>query len=379
MDRITPWPGLMGRSPPDIPPAPRGGDERLFAALDLGTNNCRLMIAAQTPGGFRVVDSYSRMVRLGEGLQRTGQLSPDAMARTLEALQSCADRLERRPVHALCAVATEACRRASNGRSFLHRVREQTGVEIDIISGREEASLAVESCANLLHDSRFGPPRNRALLFDIGGGSTEIAWVRTDASRKTESLIGYLSLPVGVITLSEQFGPVNALDDQTYRRMVACTRDLLHDFESVHRIGSEIRREQARLIGTSGTVTTLASLILNLPRYARAAVDGSLLPASSARLAVRTLQKMGFSGIERHGCIGPDRAPFVLPGCAIFEAIHDMWPIEDIIVADRGLRDGMILRMIRKEGLPAVTRRPFRTAPLRRGISFQHSMQATGS
>ena len=149
----------------------------------------------------------------------------------------------------------------------------------------------MESCANLLHDPRFGQPRSRALLFDIGGGSTEIAWVRTDSGRKTESLIGYLSLPVGVITLSEQFGPVHALDDQVYRRMVAHTRELLRDFESVHRIGSAIRREQARLIGTSGTATTLASPILKLPRHARSVADGSPLPSSRASLVVRILRK----------------------------------------------------------------------------------------
>ena len=262
------------------------------------------------------------------------------------------------------------CRRATNGRAFLRQVQNETGVAIDIISGREEASLAVESCSALLHDRRFGQPRNRALLFDIGGGSTEIAWVRTEANRQTESLIGYLSLPIGVITLWEQFGPVSALTDTAYRDMVDYTRAFLRDFESVHRIGSEIRRKQTRMIGTSGTVTTLASLILNLPRYARTAVDGTLLPAASARLAVRKLRQMGLAGIEQHPCIGPDRAPFVLPGCAIFEAIHDVWPVEDVIVADRGLRDGMISRMIRSNApirrsyRPTAARRNFPTPPL---------------
>ncbi|WP_230975903.1 Ppx/GppA phosphatase family protein [Acetobacter garciniae] len=378
MDDTPPWPGPPGRSFHAVPPV-RGGEDDLFAALDLGTNNCRLMIAAQTAGGFRVVDSYSRMVRLGEGLHHTGFLNRDAMERTMEALHSCAERLGRRQVRNIRAVATEACRRATNGQAFLRRAKEETGVEIDIISGREEAWLAVESCANLLHDPRLGPPRSRALLFDIGGGSTEIAWVRTEPDRQTESLIGYLSLPVGVITLSEQFGPVRSLTDTTYREMVAYTRAFLRDFEEIHRIGPEIRRNQVRLIGTSGTVTTLASLILNLSRYARAAVDGSLLPAASARLAVRKLQQMGHRGIEQHPCIGSDRAPFVLPGCAIFEAIHDMWPVGDIVVADRGLRDGMILRMIRKAyATPAIRRSVRHPASYKRHVT-QTSMQVTGS
>ncbi|MFT8417643.1 MAG: Ppx/GppA phosphatase family protein [Acetobacter sp.] len=375
MDHPLPWAGpSVNRLPPSA--GGIGGDPELFGALDLGTNNCRLMIAAQTAGGFRVVDSFTRTVRLGEGLHHTGRLSDDAMSRTVEALQICAERLARRQVGMFQAVATEACRRAINGPAFIERVQEATGFDIHIISGREEASLAVESCANLIHNNRFGLPRGRALLFDIGGGSTEIAWIRTEASQQTESLIGYLSLPVGVITLSEQFGPMETLTHERYRAMVEHTRAFLHEFESVHRIRSEIRRNQVRLIGTSGTVTTLASLILNLPRYARAAVDGSLLPASSARLAMRKLQEMGLANIESHPCIGPERAPFVLPGCAIFEAIHDIWPMEDIIVADRGLRDGMILRMLRKAA--SSSRRMPRQSHARHTLSTQNLMQATG-
>ncbi|MFT9294109.1 MAG: Ppx/GppA phosphatase family protein [Acetobacter orientalis] len=374
MERIPPWPGRAGRSYPSS--YGRSGEEELFAALDLGTNNCRLMVAAQTTGGFRVVDSYSRMVKLGEGLHHTGRLADPAMERTLDALRICAERVGRRPLKAIRAVATEACRRAENGEDFLRRAKAETGFDISIISGREEAGLAVESCASLIHSPRFGAPRNRALLFDIGGGSTEIAWVRVDPFRQTRDLIGYLSLPVGVITLSEQFGHVSPHDPASYAQMVAYTKQALHEFEAIHRIGPEIRRQQTRLIGTSGTVTTLASLVLGLPRYARAAVDGTQLPSVSARKAVRMLHEMGRAGIEAHPCIGPDRATFVLPGCAIFEAIHDMWPIEDIIVADRGLRDGMVLRMIRKAGpSPRHYHRPSVLGP----IPFQHSIQATGS
>lgn len=375
MDHSLPW---AGSSVNRLFPLSNGmsGEADLFGALDLGTNNCRLMIAAQTVGGFRVVDSFTRAVRLGEGLHHTGRLSEDAMGRTVEALQICADRLARRKVGMFRAVATEACRRAVNGRDFIARAQAAAGFDIHVISGREEASLAVESCANLIHNPRFGPPRNRALLFDIGGGSTEVAWIRSDTAQQTESLIGYLSLPVGVVTLSEQFGPMEDLTAERYRAMVEYTRTFLNDFENVHRIRSEIRRDQVRLIGTSGTVTTLASLILNLPRYARAAVDGSLLPASSARLAMRKLRDMGLSNIESHPCIGPDRALFVLPGCAIFEAIHDIWPMQDIIVADRGLRDGMILRMLRKAS--SMSRRSTRPLHPRQALSTQNLMQATG-
>ncbi|MGO2959512.1 MAG: Ppx/GppA phosphatase family protein [Acetobacter sp.] len=374
MDHTPPWAGRPGRT--HLSSYTRPYDDELFAALDLGTNNCRLMVAAQTAGGFRVVDSYSRMVKLGEGLHHTGMLGEPAMERTLDALRACADRVGRRQLRDIRAVATEACRRAGNGSKFLERVRAETGFNINIISGREEACLAVESCANLIHNPRFGVPRNRALLFDIGGGSTEIAWVRVDPFRQTQELIGYLSLPIGVITLSEQFGPKSSYDLGCYAEMVAHTKQALHDFENVHRIGPEIRRKQTRFIGTSGTVTTLASLVLGLPRYVRAAVDGSQLPSVSARRAVRMLHELGPDGVEAHPCIGPDRSTFVLPGCAIFEAIHDMWPIEDIIVADRGLRDGMVLRMIRK-ATPAPRR--YQRPPVLGPIPFQQSIQATGS
>lgn len=374
MDRIPPWAGRSGRSYPSS--SHRGGEEELFAALDLGTNNCRLMVAAQTAGGFRVVDSYSRMVKLGEGLHHTGKLTGPAIERTLDALHTCAERIGRYPLRDIRAVATEACRRAENGPAFLERAQAETGLQINVISGREEASLAVESCASLIHSTRFGAQRNRALLFDIGGGSTEIAWVRVDPFRQTRDLIGYLSLPVGVITLSEQFGHKDVHDPNCYAEMVAYTKQALHDFEAIHRIGPEIRRKQTRFIGTSGTVTTLASLVLGLPRYVRAAVDGTQLPSVSARRAVRMLHEMGQTGIEAHPCIGPDRALFVLPGCAIFEAIHDMWPVEDIIVADRGLRDGMVLRMIHKAG---PTTRHYQRPSVLGPIPFQHSIQATGS
>ena len=222
-----------------------------FAALDLGTNNCRMLVAAPSGDGFRVLDSFSRIVRLGEGLHRTGQLSPAAMERALSALQACAARLERRPVRKLRAIATEACRRAANGAAFLARVKHETGLDIGVISSREEAELALESCAPLL--AGWG---RRALLFDIGGGSTELAWVRIDPNGRPE-LIGYDSLPVGVVTLAERFGQAG-FDPDGFEAMVDDVAARLASFEAVHCIGREIREGGVQLLGTSGTVTTLA-------------------------------------------------------------------------------------------------------------------------
>ncbi len=321
---------LPSATPPRAPPA------QLFAALDLGTNNCRLLIGAPIRGGFRVVESFSRVVRLGEGLARSGSLSDAAMDRTLAALAACADKLERRPVRRLAAVATEACRRARNGQEFLARAALETGLRPRIITPREEAELAMESCAPLLEAGD-----RRAILFDIGGGSTEIAWIRTGPRPE---LIGYLSIPCGVVTLSE------GEDCFTTRGFGAVVDDIaarLEAFDRLHCIGQEIRAGGVRLIGTSGTVTTLAGVVLALPRYNRQLVDGQRINADAADDALESLFAMGRTGLIAHPCVGPERADYVLPGCAVYAAIRRLWPMPEVTVADRGLREGMIMRLMR--------------------------------
>jgi exopolyphosphatase/guanosine-5'-triphosphate,3'-diphosphate pyrophosphatase len=310
----------------------------LFAALDLGTNNCRLLIGAPTRAGFRVVESFSRVVRLGEGLAATGTLSEPAMDRTLAALSACADRLHRRPVRRLAAVATEACRRAANGAAFLARAEAETGLRPRIISPREEAELAMESCGPLLERED-----RRAILFDIGGGSTEIAWVRGGARPE---LIGYLSIPSGVVTLSEGS---DCFSPEGFSRVVDGIAEQLSAFDRLHCIGQEIRRGGVRLIGTSGTVTTLAGVVLNLPRYNRALVDGRRIGTAAADEALTELFAMGRKGLVAHPCVGPERADYVLPGCAVYAAIRRLWPMEEVTVADRGLREGMLMRLMRGE------------------------------
>jgi exopolyphosphatase/guanosine-5'-triphosphate,3'-diphosphate pyrophosphatase len=331
--------------PPDPPrhPPPRlnGSALAAFAALDLGTNNCRMLIGAPAPEGFRVLDGFSRNVRLGEGLDESGRLSDMAMDRALTALTACAERLDRRPVRALRAVATEACRRASNGAAFVARVREETGLPVTIISAREEAELALESCAPLLVGSG-----RRALLFDIGGGSTELAWVRLDGDGPR--LIGYLSLPLGVVTLAERYGPLGCIGPG-FDAMVDDIADRLEGFERVHCIGHEIRDGGVTLLGTSGTATTLAGVAMGLDRYQRQLVDGTVLSGAAAEEALAALRRLGREGLSAHPCIGPERAQFVLPGCAMFAAILRTWPAPRIIVADRGLREGMLLRMMRAD------------------------------
>ena len=210
-----------------------------------------------------------------------------------------------------------------------------------MISTREEAELALESCAPLLRGAG-----RRALLFDIGGGSTELAWVRLNGIDRAPELIGYDSLPVGVVTLAEQFGSAG-YTTRGFDAMVSDVSARLDAFERIHCIAHEVRLGGVRLLGTSGTVTTLAGVALGLARYRRPLVDGTVLTQEVADDAMALLRGLGRDGLMQHPCVGPERADFVLPGCAVFEAIRRSWPAADITVADRGLREGMLLRMMR--------------------------------
>jgi exopolyphosphatase/guanosine-5'-triphosphate,3'-diphosphate pyrophosphatase len=322
-----------------------------YAALDLGTNNCRLLIASPSQAGFRVLDSFSRIVRLGEGLSNSGLLSSASMDRALAALAACAEKLSRRPLRGFDAVATEACRQARNGPDFIARVEAEIGIRLRIISGREEAELAMESCAPLLGDGD-----RRALLFDIGGGSTEIAWIRAAAKPgDVPELIGYISLPIGVVTLAERCGTA-CFTEAGFFAVVDEVAAHLQVFDRLHCIGQEIRAGGVRLMGTSGTVTTLAGVVMALPRYRRPLVDGSTLDCEAADAALGDLFAMGRAALAAHPCVGPDRVDFVLPGCAIYAAIRRIWPTKTLRVADRGLREGILMRMMRADR--AIARRP---------------------
>jgi exopolyphosphatase/guanosine-5'-triphosphate,3'-diphosphate pyrophosphatase len=344
-------------------PARCGTPSSAYAALDLGTNNCRLLVGAPAHAGFRVVDSFSRIVRLGEGLAATGRLSDTAMDRAVAALAACAEKLARRPVRHLQAVATEACRRATNGAAFLARVEAETGLRPRIISAREEAELAMESCSPLLEEQD-----RRALLFDIGGGSTEIAWIRVPAGATGQQgygpcqvpaeLIGYVSMPLGVVTLAERAG-ASCFTEEGFHAVVDEVAEHLRRFDRVHCIGQEIRAGGVRLIGTSGTVTTLAGVALALPRYRRPLVDGRVLDIEVADQALGDLFALGRAGLAAHPCVGPERVDFVLPGCAVYAAIRKVWPVPTLTVADRGLREGMLLRMIRADRIAPRDGRPY--------------------
>jgi exopolyphosphatase/guanosine-5'-triphosphate,3'-diphosphate pyrophosphatase len=330
-----------------------------FAALDLGTTNCRLLIARPTGDRLRVVDSFSRIVRLGEGLQASGVLSEAAMARTIDALSVCADKLDHREVTHARFVATEACRRATNCGEFLARVHERTGLDLEIIPTEEEARLALAGCAPLLD-----PHRPHAVVFDIGGGSTELLWVGVtgcDGGVETE-IRDVISLPFGVVSLTERFQP--AIDEgagpAVFARMVETVRDAFADFDRGWGISQQVAAGGVQMLGSSGTVTTLAGMRLGLQRYERQRVDGTVLDFADIRRITRSLVGMNAAERAREPCIGAVRADLMIAGCAILEAICRTWKVGRLRVADRGVREGILAGLLAatRGGVPEACIRP---------------------
>jgi exopolyphosphatase/guanosine-5'-triphosphate,3'-diphosphate pyrophosphatase len=338
----APSPGFSGPAG-GSPPVPRRGHHRdIYGALDLGTNNCRLLIARPSEGGFTVLDAFSRIVRLGHGLSVRGVLSQESMDRSVEALAICADKLRRRHVTLARSVATEACRRAVNGREFVSRVKRETGIALEIISPQEEARLAVLGCHKLLE-----PGDGPALIFDIGGGSTELVLVEQGES--APRIRAWWSAPWGVVSLTESEGR-EAIEGKdrvlAYGRMrERVLRSFAHFVEML-----PDKLENIRLLGTSGTVTTLASVHLALPAYDRRLIDGLHVPVGDMRRISTMIAEMDFSQRSGLPCIGSERADMVVAGCAILEAILDIWPAETLGIADRGIREGILRSLMARDG-----------------------------
>ncbi len=318
----------------------------VFAALDLGTNNCRLLVARPVGSSFRVIDAFSRVVRLGDRLALTGELAMAAMDRTVDALHVCATKLRRRGVTGFRGVATEACRRARNGGAFVARIAAETGLPLEIIGAREEAGLALTGCAPLLD-----PAVPYALLFDIGGGSTEVTWLEHDPHGTATGHDGWrivdsLSLGLGVVVLAERLGH-DVVSAEAYEAQVEETALTLGAFEAAHDIRAKLAAGEVQMLGTSGTVTTLSGIHMNLPRYERSLVDGSSLELTAIRGICASLRVLDRAGRAANPCIGTERTDLVLAGCAILEGILKVWPVPRLRVADRGLREGILLNLMR--------------------------------
>ncbi len=321
-----------------------------YAALDLGTNNCRLLVARPVAdrdrGGddnFRIIDAFSRIVRLGEGLTQTGRLSEAAIRRTIDALLVCRDKMMARGVNRSRLIATEASRAAENGAEFVQRVREQTGLKLEVISRETEARLAAAGCASLADSSA-----KSVVLFDIGGGSSEIVWLGRQSGEggAEERVRHWTSLQLGVVTLAERFGGAEVSLAQFNAMTDLVVSELRHFAASA---AQEERCCRFHLLGTSGTVTTLAGVHLNLPRYDRRRVDGLWMSHLEIDAVMNRLRGMSFAERAQNSCIGPDRADLVLAGCAILEGIRRCFPSERIRIADRGLREGMLLGLMRAD------------------------------
>jgi exopolyphosphatase/guanosine-5'-triphosphate,3'-diphosphate pyrophosphatase len=327
--------------------APNGGEQvrATYAALDLGTNNCRLLIARPSGDGFRVVDAFSRIIRLGEGVSATGRLSDAAIGRAVAALTVCRDKMRSRGVTRARLIATEACRAAANGAAFLDLIREQVGIELEIVDRETEADLAATGCTPLID-----PLARGVLLFDIGGGSSELV-----ALAQSEPVVhgpprpvvrSWVSLPVGVVTLAERHGGVR-VDRALFEAMVVEVAGHVAPFTAAH--GGDL--DGVHMLGTSGTVTTIAGIHLRLPRYDRRRVDGCWLSDGEITGVIEQLIAMTYEERVANACIGSERADLVLAGCAILEAIRRAFPVPRLRVADRGLREGILVKLMREDGV----------------------------
>jgi exopolyphosphatase / guanosine-5'-triphosphate,3'-diphosphate pyrophosphatase len=362
------------RQPPPKPDTrndyrrPHDGEPPAYAALDLGTNNCRLLVARPSRRGFKVVDAFSRIIRLGEGVTASGRLNDAAMTRTIQALQICAAKIRRHKVARARLVATEACRIASNGQEFLDRVKRELGLDLEILSREDEARLAVSGCASLIDQSA-----DLALVFDIGGGSSELIWLdlarwrreqsgREQSSRDSrqgrraladrvdvqDAILGWTSLPVGVVTLAER-NHGRFIGAVEFEDMVAHVQSLVAPFEATAHVVPMLASRNVHMLGTSGTVTTVAGVHLGLQRYDRSRVDGCWITTGDARRVADNLIRSTHAERVAEPCIGNERADLVLAGCAILEALIRTWPCERLRVADRGLREGILTTLMNED------------------------------
>jgi exopolyphosphatase/guanosine-5'-triphosphate,3'-diphosphate pyrophosphatase len=343
-----PW----GRRWPPRHPRSEGGANTgyprpAYAALDLGTNNCRLLVARPAREGFRVIDAFSRIIRLGEGMSASGRLGEAAIGRAIEALSICRDKMHNRAVTRARLIATEACRSAANGAEFREQVRRDVGLDLEIVDRQTEAELAAIGCTPLMDPAASG-----VILFDIGGGSSEIVRLGRNypasGGPPVPQILGWASLPVGVVTLAERYGGVK-VDHALYEAMTDEVQAHVRRFADQY--CGELDLNAIHLLGTSGTVTTIAGLYLRLKRYDRRQVDGCWMIDAQVQAVLDELRAMSYEERVASPCIGSERADLVLAGCAILDAIRRVFPCERLRVADRGLREGILVELMRADNV----------------------------
>jgi exopolyphosphatase/guanosine-5'-triphosphate,3'-diphosphate pyrophosphatase len=336
------------------------GQGQLYAALDLGTNSCRMLIAQPRGSQFEVIDSFSKTVQLGTGLEASGRLSRSSMNRTIQALRICQQKIEKHQVTRMRLVATEACRRAKNAKDFIRQVKREVGLQLEIIPPQEEARLAVISCAPLV-----AVATEQLLVVDIGGGSTELVWIdlskvppkgraraimQMQAGFKSDSgaiVVDWISVPLGVATLKDQFQDVED-DGARFALMSWFFEENLASFSPYY---AQAARSGFQIIGTSGTVTTVAASFLGLRRYDRAKVDGLLMTSAQIDLVIRDYLALGPDGRKNDPRIGRDRHTLIMSGASILQALMRIWPTDRLSVADRGLREGLLYAQMSADGI----------------------------
>ena len=353
---------VTSATPVEPSPPAEPGSGLLYAALDLGTNSCRMLIAQPRGSQFQVVDSFSKTVQLGVGLEASGRLSRASMSRTVQALRICQKKIEKHGVRKMRLVATEACRRAKNAKDFIRQVRRETGLGLEIIATEEEARLAVISCSPLVN-----PRTEQLLVVDIGGGSTELVWIDLSAvppeerarsimrlhrgfhaqGEREARVVDWISVPLGVATLKDQFADV----DDDGARFALMSWFFEENLSSFSPYNAENPREGFQIIGTSGTVTTVAASYLNLRRYDRTKVDGLQMTSDQIDLVIREYLALGPEGRRTDPRIGRDRHALIMSGAAILQALMRIWPTDRLSVADRGLREGLLYAQMSADGV----------------------------
>jgi len=303
-----------------------------LAAIDLGTNTVRLLVTeADRTAAWRVIDQDQRVTRLGEGLRTSGTLGDQAMARTTTAVVEYVERAARAGATDVLVCATSAVRDADNGAAFVQMLERRTGRPVRVVSGDEEARLTLRGVLYGLP-----PIAGPLIVFDIGGGSTEFILAEGGA------LSLAVSLRLGVVSLAERFPFPATVDRDRYAELTNEVRAHL-----ATGLPPAVRQRRADLlVGTAGTVTTLAALDLGLRAYDSRRVQGHRL----SRRAIEALgERLGaLSMAERAAlpCLEPGRADLIIPGLAIVEATLECVGVETLIVSDYGFREGIIVEAL---------------------------------
>ncbi|MFT4081916.1 MAG: Ppx/GppA phosphatase family protein [Nocardioides sp.] len=333
---------------------------RTVAAIDCGTNTIKLLIGSAVPGGpFEAVVREMRMVRLGQGVDGTGELAPAALARTFAAIDEYADLIAAHPVDRIRFVATSATRDARNSAVFVDGVRARLGTEPEVVSGAEEARLAFRGAVGNLRDAHPEP----VLVFDVGGGSTELilgpsgragvggtSSIRTSSVRTGEAPadvepVAACSMDIGSVRLHERH---LHSDPPTTAEIDACLADIRSQLEDP-RLGARLDPTRAAtVVGVAGTVTQLAAGMLDLPAYDRTAIDQAVFTPDQVHTLVRRLAAMSVAQRLALGWMHPGRADVIVAGGLIVSEVLRRTGVGRLVVSEADILDGIAWSALRE-------------------------------